>query len=174
MSTPRATLSLLVLAATLGVTAIANAQTAKTREQVQAELAEAIRSGNIVTNGESGLTLRELNPQRYGAVASSGASREQVLAELKEAQRSGALLAAGEAGVPLNQLNPQAYPPKVAAQGKTRTQVEAELREALRTGNMVAGGESGQLLKDLYPQRYANVAPTDVMQAATPGAAQMR
>jgi hypothetical protein len=42
-------------------------QTVAPAREVQAELAEAIRTGNIIGSGESSLTLRELNPQRYGA-----------------------------------------------------------------------------------------------------------
>jgi hypothetical protein len=137
----------------------AHAQTGKTRDQVQAEFLEAVRSGNIVANGESGLTLRELYPQRYPAVPAAGVTRAQVLAEFEQARRSGDILAAGDAGLPLNEVNPQAYPPKAAAHGKTRAQVEAELREALRTGNVLAGGDSGLLLNQLYPERYANVVP---------------
>jgi hypothetical protein len=37
----------------------------KTREQVKAELAEAIRTGDIIANGETGLKLNEEFPQRY-------------------------------------------------------------------------------------------------------------
>jgi hypothetical protein len=40
----------------------------KTRAKVQAELREAIRTGNIMASGESGLLLKDLNPQRYANV----------------------------------------------------------------------------------------------------------
>ena len=81
MSTSRTTFALLALAATLtvGTAQAQTAQTGKTREEVRAELAEATRTGNIMANGESGLTLRELFPQRYAAVATaSGLTRAQV------------------------------------------------------------------------------------------------
>ena len=58
-----------LLAATLG--AGAHAQSAVSREQVKAELAQAIRSGNMIGDGNTGQTLRELNPQRYPAAARS-------------------------------------------------------------------------------------------------------
>lgn len=135
----------------------AHAEGGRTREQVKAELAQAVRSGDIVANGESGLTLRELYPQRYPAAPAAGVTRAQVLAEFEQARRTGDILAGGDAGLRLNELNPQAYPPKVASQGKTREQVQAELHEALRTGEVLAGGDAGLLLNQLYPQRYANV-----------------
>ena len=69
MSSSRA-LTFIVLAASMA--AGAHAQTGLTREQVKAELAEAIRTGDIIGSGESGLTLRELNPQRYANVQPMG------------------------------------------------------------------------------------------------------
>lgn len=60
-----------------------------TREQVKAELAEAMRTGNVVV-GESSATLREAYPQNYPAeqhVATK--SRGEVRAELAEAFANG-------------------------------------------------------------------------------------
>lgn len=153
-----------------------HAQSANTRDQVRAELAEAIRTGNVLANGESGVTLRELYPHRYPAAPAAGVTRAQVLAELKETQRAGDTIAPGDAGLRLNELHPRAYPPKAVVAGPARAQVRAELREALRTGNVLAGGDSGLLLKDLYPQRYANVAPMPdaPMQAAAGPNPEMR
>jgi predicted RNase H-like HicB family nuclease len=176
MSTSRTTFALLALAAALAA-ASAQAQTGKTREEVRAELAEAIRTGNVIANGESGLTLRELFPQRYPAIASApGLTRAQVIGEFEEARRTGDLMAGGESGLRLNELYPQAYPTKFAGLGKTREQVKAELAEAIRTGNIMASGEAGGLLKDLYPQRYANVIPAanGPLQARSPSGEDMR
>jgi hypothetical protein len=174
MSSSRSTLVLLALLTSLAATA--HAQSGRTREQVKAELAEAMRTGNVMANAESGLTLREMYPQRYGAAPASTLSRAQVLQELADAQRSGDIIANGDSGLRLNQLNPQAYPPKPVVAGKTRAEVQAELREALRTGTVLAGGESGLMLRDVFPQRYANVRPMqdESMQAASPSDAQMR
>lgn len=159
MSSKRFTLNLIVLLAGLAA-AGAHAQSGITREQVKAELAEAIRTGNIVGSGESGLTLREMFPQRYGAAPAkvSTLTRAQVLQELADAQRSGDIID-GESGLRLNEQNPAAYPAKTVTAGKTRAQVQAELKEALRTGEMIANGESGLMLKDVFPERYANVRP---------------
>jgi Domain of unknown function (DUF4148) len=47
----------------------ANAQL--TREQVRAELAEAIRTGDMPAGGESGLMRYEMYPQRYAKARGS-------------------------------------------------------------------------------------------------------
>ncbi|MEO8121080.1 MAG: DUF4148 domain-containing protein [Rhodoferax sp.] len=82
-----------------------------TREQVTAELAEAVRTGDIVADGESGLKLNELYPSRYPAkLVQAGLTREQVKAELAEAVRTGDIVAAGDNGLKLNELHPNRYP----------------------------------------------------------------
>ena len=173
MSSSRA-LTLVVLAAAMA--AGAHAQTGRTREQVKAELAEAIRTGNIIGSGESGLTLRELNPQRYGVApaAASTLTRAQVTREFEQARSAGDLIAVGEAGLPANETQPGSHPQKAAVAGKSRAEVQAELREAIRSGNMLAGGDSGRLLNELFPQRYAHVQTMDPapVQAAMPGGTQ--
>ena len=136
-----------------------HAQSTLTRDQVKAELAEAIRTGNTL-GGENSLTLREQYPQRYPAVAAGIAiPRAQVLREFEDARRTGDLLANGEAGLRLNEITPRAYAPKSVAQGRTREEVLAELREATRTGSILSAGETGLPLNQLYPQRYADAAP---------------
>ena len=78
-----------------GVAAQAVAQTQdpsapKTRAEVQAELLEAQRTGNIMAWGDSGLMLNELYPQRYPPKpAAEGLTREQVQAELRKSQPAG-------------------------------------------------------------------------------------
>lgn len=42
-----------------------NASGPKTREQVRAELMEAIRTGNMPANDDSGCLLNEINPSAY-------------------------------------------------------------------------------------------------------------
>src|SRR6266850_2258362 len=97
----------LLLLATLGS---AHAQTAKTREQVRNELIEATRNGDVIAGGESGLTLRELNPQRYPRPTTiAGKTREQVKAELEDAIRTGDIIASGESGLKMNEVHPQWY-----------------------------------------------------------------
>ena len=45
----------------------------RTRGEVRAELAEAIRTGDIMASGDSGQTLREQYPARYGRLGSGPA-----------------------------------------------------------------------------------------------------
>jgi predicted RNase H-like HicB family nuclease len=155
----RATGTLFFLAA-LG--AAVHADSGMTRAQVKAELAEAMRTGNILASGESGLTLRELNPQRYPApVVAEGKTRAQVKTELAEAIRTGDIMANDESGLRVNEEYPQLYPAQVVAAGKTRAQVKAELAEAIRTGDMLANDESGLRLNEERPQRYAKARATN-------------
>jgi hypothetical protein len=148
------TLGSILLLAAFGSTA----QAQVTREQVRAELAEAMRTGDMLAGGESGLRLNELSPGRYPArQAVSGKTREQVRAELAEAISSGDMLAGDESGLKLNEINPERYPARPMFAGKTREQVKAELAEAIRTGDMSADGESGLMLYEMFPDRYANL-----------------
>ena len=88
----------------------ADTGTPKTRAEVKAELAEAVRTGNILADGESGLTLRQMHPHRYAQQpAAVGKIRAEVKAELVEAVRTGNMLADGESGVTFKQLNPGLY-----------------------------------------------------------------
>ena len=87
-----------------------DASAPKTREQVKAELAEALRTGNIVANSETGQTARALAPGLYPSQpAAQSKTREQVKAELAEALRTGDIVADGETGLKLNQLHPGLY-----------------------------------------------------------------
>jgi hypothetical protein len=127
----------------------------KTREQVRIELMDAIRTGNLPANDDSGRMLNEVNPSAYPAkTVEPCKTREQVRAELAEAQRTGNILANDDSGCMLNEINPSAYPPKPAVACKTRDQVRAELEEARRTGNMPASDDSGCMLRDMYPDLY--------------------
>jgi hypothetical protein len=73
-------------------------------------LAAAQRSGDVVANGETGLTLAELNPTRYGARTTVATkSRAEVIAELNEARRNGDLFIGGEAGLTLRDVSPRRY-----------------------------------------------------------------
>src|SRR4051794_26391110 len=155
MSPRRFPLPLLLLAAS----AAGHAQSPRTREEVRAELLEAQRTGNVLAGGESGLTLRELYPQRYGVAPASGLTRAQVREQVREAQRTGDLLAGGEFGVKLNEVNPQAYPPREMAAGKPRGEAEPARREPTRGGHRRRAGGSGHLLRPLHPHRFARVRP---------------
>lgn len=111
----------------------ASSDTPITRQQVKAELAEAIRTGNIVP-GESGLRLNELYPHAYPQNQNtSTVTRAQVQAELDEAVRTGNVVV-GESSRRLNEIYPQNYVAQNNASGKSREQVRAELAEAIDAG----------------------------------------
>lgn len=83
-------LTLAVAALSAGHALAFDASAPKTREQVKAELAEAIRTGDIVIDQESGKKANELFPGRYPAKpVAQGKTREQVKIELAEAIRTG-------------------------------------------------------------------------------------
>lgn len=75
----------------------------KTREQVNAELAEAIRTGDIVIGGEASAKAHEFNTVQTGQ---QGKTREQVKAELAEAIRTGDIVV-GEGNQTHHWLNTQ-------------------------------------------------------------------
>ena len=55
----------------------------KTRAEVKAELAEAIRNGELIADGQTGARFKDVNPGRYPAEATFQAkSRDDVRAEL--------------------------------------------------------------------------------------------
>ncbi len=129
-----------------------------TRAQVKAELAEAIRTGDIAAPGdEQGRKLNELNPSRYPAkLAQASLTREQVKTELAEAIRTGDMPANGEQSSKLNELYPSMYPAKQVQASLTRDQVKAELAEAIRTGNYMIS-ESGQMCNEAHPSMHPAV-----------------
>ncbi|CAN7659262.1 DUF4148 domain-containing protein [Acidovorax sp. LjRoot129] len=128
----------------------------KTREQVRAELVQAQQSGEMLASGESGLTLKQINPTAYpvSALTQAPKTREQVRAELDRAIQTGEMLAAGESGVKLNELMSRRYPAIAAKSYKSRDEVKSELARAIREGELVAVGEDGRKLNEIYPDRY--------------------
>jgi hypothetical protein len=99
-------------AAFIGLSAAhADSVSGKTRAQVKAELADAIRTGDIYAGGETAVKLNELFPDRYPAKpAVAGKTRAQVKSELADAIRTGDIYAGGETAVKLNELFPGLYP----------------------------------------------------------------
>lgn len=149
--------STLIVLSLIAAPAFASDQAvSKTREQVQAELVQAMRSGDMLASGESGLTLKQLNPHAYPVTesASGAKTREQVQAELVQAIRTGDIMAGGESGAKLNELEPSRYPAVASAPSLTRDQVKNELARAISQGELVAVGEDGRKLNEIYPDRY--------------------
>jgi len=131
-----------------------HAQSPLTREQVAAELREAIRTGDMLAPGDSGVRLNQLHPQLYPATAPvAGKTRSEVQAELADAVRSGDIVAGGESGLTMRERFPQLYPAAPVFAGRTRADVRAETLQAIREGDIVAG-ESGLRLNEEFPQRY--------------------
>lgn len=139
---------------------------AKTREQVRAELAQAVRSGDLIADGETGARFNQVSPHLYAQPVAVAKSRAEVQAELRDAQARGELIADGETGARFNEVAPAQYAavrtpaPAVAtaAVGKTREQVKAELAEAQANGELIADGETGTKFNQLYPNRYPQPA----------------
>ena len=168
MKLARTATSLLLLAA---IASAAHAEGPKTREQVKAELREAIRTGDVFAGGDnSGVKLNELYPDRYPRVAAQTKTRAEVQAELAQAIREGTMVAAGEGALTARDEFPQRYPAVAVAPGRTRAEVVAETREAIRTGDVYAAGEGAMKLNEEYPQRYAKQRAVFTAQAGRPAA----
>ena len=164
MKTRLSVVAIALSALVAGQAFAADPAAAKTREQVRAELAQAIRNGDMIADGQTGATYKELFPAQYAQpVATAGKSRAEVKAELAEAIRTGDIVADGQTGAKANELAPAAYAaakPAAAsnnavAVGKTRAQVKAELAEAIRSGDMIADADTGLKFNEINPGRYA-------------------
>jgi hypothetical protein len=128
---------------------------AKTRDEVRAEYLQAQRNGDVIVNGEIGLTARQLNPGLYPVQASAaGKTRADVQAELNDAVNSGAVVAVAESGQTASDLDPQRYASAQAVAGKSRAEVRAELAQAQRNGEVVANGEIGLTARQITPGLY--------------------
>lgn len=126
------------------------------RDQVMAELAAAQRTGDVLANGETGLKLNQMYPDRYPAKQTlAGKTRDQVRAELSTALRSGDMLANAQSGLKLNEVDPSQYPAKQLLAGKSSAQVQAELADALRTGDYMVGGEFSGKCNEVHPTMHA-------------------
>lgn len=127
----------------------------KTRDEVRAELAEAIRTGDIVLDRQ-GRSEYERAPHRYPERAKMlGKTREQVGVELAEAIRTGSIVR-DEQGRSEFELAPHRYPERTQSVGKTREQVKIELAEAIRLGDTPID-EQGRTPAQRFPHLYATV-----------------
>lgn len=81
-----------------------------TRSQVQAELQEAIKEGNMIAN-ENGDLLRDVYPDRYPKKETITKTRAEVKEELRQAIKEGNMIA-NENGDLLKDVYPDRYPQK--------------------------------------------------------------
>jgi hypothetical protein len=107
MNTKLTTIALILAT---GLLAGTQALAGVTREQVKAELAQAIRAGDMLAPGDQGQKLNELYPSRYPAKqAQVGVTREQVKAELAQAKRDGDFMIS-DSGQLCYQVHPNMHP----------------------------------------------------------------
>ena len=155
------------MAIALVFSAIAGISSAQglSRAQMQAELQAAIRNGDMMAPGDSGLTERQLNPSAYPpAPVVAGKARAQVEAELARAIKNGDMIQAS--GLRDKDIEPGMYPKDPVVAGKSRAQVESELAMAIRDGDMMAPGDSGMTEYQLNPQFYAHQRSEDASRLA--------
>ena len=122
----------------------ADASVGKTRDEVRAELAQAIRSGDMIADGATGQRYNQVSPAQYAAVRTNapvvaaapavGKTRAEVKAELAEAIRTGDMVADGATGAKYNELSPSSYPQPALAQGN---------RDDVRTGGVQSRSSNG-------------------------------
>lgn len=103
-----------------------------TRDQVKAELAQAIQNGDMIVN-ESGTRLNEVFPHNYPQQPASTVTRAEVRAELAEAIRNGDMIT-HESGVRMNEIYPHNYSGTANVATKSRDEVRAELADAAAAG----------------------------------------
>lgn len=141
----------IALSALLAGPAMATDNSTITRDQVKAELAQAVRTGNVITE-QSGRFMKDIFPSRYPAQVQPSETRAQVKAELNEAIRTGNM-SFDQSGRLMKDVFANNYPAP-AASTVTRAEVRAELADAVRTGDIIVG-QSGKRLNQLFPSRYA-------------------
>jgi hypothetical protein len=141
-------LGLLTMAATLAGSGNAFAQECATREQVQAELRQALRDETILSGDSSGAIALE-RAARHPAppTVANPALERQVKVELADALRDETILSGDSSGaIALEHAARHPAPPTVANAARQR-QVQVELADALRNGTILSG--DGTMWQDL-------------------------
>jgi len=106
-----------------------------TRAQVQAELAEAVRTGNLIV-GELAQKQKDISPGMYPAEQRiSTVTRAAVKAELAQAVQAGDMIV-DENGRTLKEIFPENYASQEYVAGKSRAEVRSELAEAAINGQL--------------------------------------
>lgn len=90
-------------------------KSSETRAEVDAQVAQAARSGELSVGGETALREKDVSPGEYPAdPVTAGRSRADVRAELMAAIRDGDISTGGELGVPENKVTPAFYAQRAA------------------------------------------------------------
>jgi hypothetical protein len=136
MKYQRNILAALVLAAIAGVSSAQGLS----RAEVQAQLQEAIRNGDMLAPGQSGLTERQIDPADYPAqpAAAPGKTRAEVQQELAQAIRDGDMVQNGEMGVTAYQMTPDYYAAQRAADGESTSLAHHRATDMAQTVGSVA------------------------------------
>jgi hypothetical protein len=152
MNSPRKFAAALLLTAIAGV---ASAQ-GLSRAEVKAQLMDAIHNGDMIANGETGMTERQMFPDMYPKQpVVAGKTRAEVQAELAQSIHDGTLVEGGQLALREKDLSPGMYPADPVVAGMSRAQAKANLAMAIRDGDMIANGETGQTEYQMEPQKYA-------------------
>jgi len=161
--------ALSVAAATLiGPGAALAQQCSNTQAQVKAELAEALRSGTIVSG--DGTMWRDLGAPRQPAdLVAEARTRERVKSELAEALDAGTIVSGD--GTLWTDVGAPRQPVDAVAEARTRERVKIELAEALRNGTILSG--DGSLWKDLGTAQRDFAAPLLASASCPPSMAKM-
>jgi len=159
-------LSLSIAAVAFVAALPARSQEEKSRAEVRAVTAEAIRTGNLPV-GDEGHTANQIAPRKYGArPVVDGETRAQVKADTARARRLGEI-PVGELDRAPREITPGRYPPAAAAPGVSRAEIKAETREAIQEGALSIG-DGNRELAEQNPRRYG-VAPAPRMPAKRSG-----
>jgi hypothetical protein len=139
-------LGALTIAATLAGSGTAFAQECTTREQVQAELRQALRDETILSGDSSGAIALE-RAARHPAppTVADPALERQMKAELADAVREETILSGDSSGaMALERAARHPAPPTVADAARQR-QIKVELADALRNETILSGDSSGAI-----------------------------
>jgi hypothetical protein len=154
MNTIRPIALVLAIASLSGTFASAHAE-GLSREQVRAELAAAIRNGDMIADHDTMQTFRQVAPHRYAATpVAAGKTRAEVRGELAEAIRTGDIVVDGDRGLTAYEAAPHNFPARAVVAGKTRDEVRAELALALRLGDAPIN-EQGLTPAQQFPTQFA-------------------
>jgi hypothetical protein len=141
-------LGVLTVAATLAGSGNAFAQECTTREQVQAELRQALRDETILSGDSSGaIALERAARHPSPPTVADPALARQMKVELADALRDETILSGDSSGAMALERAARHPAPRTVADVARQQQVKVELADALRNGTIVSG--DGTMWQDL-------------------------